>query len=56
MLIIGIIALLLIAITLTNEIPENMKLLLVVVALGIGFLYVVSNATAGLGRTMGGWS
>ena len=52
MLIIGIIALFLLAITLTSEIPENMKLLLVLVALGVGFLYIVSNATAGLGRRL----
>ena len=52
MLIIGIIALFLLAITLTDEIPENMKLLLVLVALGVGFLYIISNATAGLGRRL----
>jgi Lon-like ATP-dependent protease len=52
MLIIGLIGIILLAIVLTDEIPENMKLLLVAVAFGLGFLYILSNATAGLGRRL----
>ncbi|HSB47732.1 MAG TPA: ATP-dependent protease LonB [Candidatus Bilamarchaeum sp.] len=50
--VIAVIALVLIAIVLTNEIPENMKLLLVAIAFGIGFLYIISTATAGLGKRL----
>jgi len=34
------------------EIEENLKWLIIAIALGIGFLYVISNATAGLGRRL----
>jgi Lon-like ATP-dependent protease len=34
------------------EIEEGIKWLIVAIALGIGFLYVISNATAGLGRKL----
>lgn len=51
-LIIGIIGLVLIAIMLTNEVPDSAKLLLIVTVLGLGLLYIISNATAGLGRRL----
>jgi ATP-dependent Lon protease len=51
-LIIGVIGLVLIAIMLTNEVPDSAKLLIIVTVLGLGLLYIISNATAGLGRRL----
>ncbi len=50
--IIGVIGLVLIAIMLTTEVPDSAKLLLIVTVLGLGLLYIISNATAGLGRRL----
>ncbi|MGV8084732.1 MAG: ATP-dependent protease LonB [Candidatus Bilamarchaeum sp.] len=36
----------------TDVIPESTKWMIVVVALGIGLLYMISNATSGLGRRL----
>ncbi len=49
-LIIAILGLLLLGILITDEIPENLKLLAIVAVLGIGLLLVISNATSGLGK------
>ncbi len=51
-LIIGLAGLLILAVILTTEIPENIKLLAVVTVLGLGLLFIISNATAGLGRRL----
>jgi len=52
LLVIGIIGLILIAVMFTSEIAENVKLLLIVTILGLGLLYIISMATAGLGRRL----
>lgn len=49
---IALIGLLLVAVMLSSEVPENIKLLLIVAILGLGLLYIISNATAGLGRRL----
>ncbi len=51
-LIIGVAGLVILAIVLANEIPENVKMLAIVTVLGLGLLFVISNATAGLGRRL----
>ncbi len=50
--IIAVIGLILIAIMLSTEVPDSAKLLLIVTVLGLGLLYIISNATAGLGRRL----
>ncbi|MBD3210826.1 ATP-dependent protease LonB [Candidatus Micrarchaeota archaeon] len=47
-----LLGLLLLFVVFFAEIEENVKWLIIAVALGIGFLYVISNATAGLGRRL----
>jgi Lon-like ATP-dependent protease len=42
----------LLALAFTTEIEENIKWFIIAVVLGLGFLYVISNATAGLGRRL----
>ncbi len=42
----------LLALAFTSEIEENIKWFIIAVVLGLGFLYVISNATAGLGRRL----
>ncbi|MEW6722855.1 MAG: sigma 54-interacting transcriptional regulator, partial [Candidatus Micrarchaeota archaeon] len=51
-LIIALLGLIIAAILLTDELPENVKLLAIVTVLGLGLLYIISNATAGLGRRL----
>ncbi len=50
--IIAVIGVILIAIMLSTEVPDSAKLLLIVTVLGLGLLYIISNATAGLGRRL----
>jgi Lon-like ATP-dependent protease len=52
LMVIGIIAILIAAILLTDEIAENIKLLAIVTVLGLGLLFIISNATAGLGKRL----
>jgi len=40
------------AIIFLADIPENAKWFIIAAALGLGFLYILSNATAGLGRRL----
>lgn len=42
----------LLALAFLTEIEENIKWFIIVIVLGLGFLYVISNATAGLGRRL----
>jgi Lon-like ATP-dependent protease len=42
----------LLALAFTTEIDENIKWFIIAVVLGLGFLYIISNATAGLGRRL----
>jgi Lon-like ATP-dependent protease len=51
-LLIIILGLLLLFVVFFAEIEEGVKWLIVAIALGIGFLYVISNATAGLGKRL----
>ncbi|MFH1520546.1 MAG: ATP-dependent protease LonB [Candidatus Micrarchaeota archaeon] len=48
--IIGILGLILLAVMFSSEVPESAKLLITVAVLGLGLLFIVSNATAGLGK------
>lgn len=50
--IIVILGIALLALAFTTEIEENIKWFIIAVVLGLGFLYVISNATAGLGRRL----
>lgn len=50
MLIIALVGLILIGIIFFAEIPENIKWFILATVLGLGFLYVISNATSGLSR------
>jgi len=50
--IIGIIGLALLALAFFGEIEDNIKWFIIVTVLGLGLLYVISNATAGLGRRL----
>ncbi|MFH1785740.1 MAG: ATP-dependent protease LonB [Candidatus Micrarchaeota archaeon] len=52
LLIIGILGLILLAIMFSDQVPENAKMLITIAVLGLGLLYIVSNATAGLGRRL----
>ncbi len=52
LLIISVIAIVLVAIIFFAEVEENIKWFVIVAALGIGLLYILSNATAGLGRRL----
>jgi len=49
---IALIAILIAALIFTNEIDNDLKWFILVAILGIGFLFVVSNATSGLGRKL----
>ncbi len=51
-LIIALAGILLLAIAFSSEIPDSMKLLAVVSILGLGLLFIISNATSGLGRRL----
>lgn len=50
--IIVLLGVVLLALAFLVDIPENSKWFIIVTLLGLGFLYVVSNATAGLGRRL----
>lgn len=50
--IIGILGLVLLAVMFSSEVPESAKLLITVAILGLGLLFIVSNATAGLGKRL----
>ncbi len=50
--IIALLGLALLALAFTSEIAENIKWFIIAVVLGLGFLYVISNATAGLGKRL----
>ncbi|MEW6748496.1 MAG: ATP-dependent protease LonB [Candidatus Micrarchaeota archaeon] len=50
--IIAILGMILVAVMLSEEIPEGIKLPAIVTILGLGLLYIISNATAGLGRRL----
>ncbi|VVC04816.1 Archaeal Lon protease [Candidatus Bilamarchaeum dharawalense] len=52
LLIIGILGLILLAVMFSSEVPENAKMLITIAILGLGLLYIISNATAGLGRRL----
>jgi Lon-like ATP-dependent protease len=47
-----LLGLLLLFVVFFAQIEEGVKWLIIAIALGIGFLYVISNATAGLGRRL----
>lgn len=51
-LIIGLLGLILLAVMFSSEVPESAKLLITVAVLGLGLLFIVSNATAGLGKRL----
>jgi len=51
-LVIALLAAILLYVSLLADIPENAKWLIIVTALGLGLLFVISNATAGLGRRL----
>ncbi|NYZ74240.1 ATP-dependent protease LonB [Candidatus Micrarchaeota archaeon] len=48
--VIGLLGIVIMAVILSTEIEESVKMLAVVTILGLGLLYVISNATAGLGK------
>ncbi len=50
--IIPIIGIALLAMVFLGEMEENVKWFVIAIVLGLGFLYVISNATAGLGRRL----
>ena len=52
MAIIFIIGILLLGVIFLAQIPENIKWFILATVLGLGFLYVISNATAGLSRRL----
>ena len=52
LLIVGILAIILIAIIFFADVETDIKWFVIVAALGLGLLYVISNATAGLGRRL----
>lgn len=51
-LIIAIAGIIILVVILSTEIPESLKLLAVVTVLGLGLLFIISNATSGLGRRL----
>lgn len=51
-LLIGAIGLALLALVFFSDLEDNIKWFVIVTLLGLGFLYVISNATAGLGRRL----
>ena len=51
-LIIALAGLLMLAIAFSPDIPDSMKLLATVSILGLGLLFIISNATSGLGRRL----
>ncbi len=50
--IITIIGIILLVVATTDIVPESAKLMVVITLLGLGLLYIVSNATAGLGKRL----
>jgi len=52
LIIIGVLGLILLAVMFSQEIPESAKMLITIAILGLGLLYIVSNATAGLGKRL----
>ncbi len=50
--VIAFLGLIILGVMLAAEIPENVKLLAIVTILGLGLLYIISTATAGLGRRL----
>ncbi|MDD5171858.1 MAG: ATP-dependent protease LonB [Candidatus ainarchaeum sp.] len=50
MIVIGLLGLVIMAVIFSAEIEESVKMLAIVTVLGLGLLYVISNATAGLGK------
>ena len=52
LLIMGLLALILLAIVFFAEVEDNIKWFVIAIVLGLGFLYVISSATAGLGRRL----
>lgn len=50
--VIGLVAILLAAILLSEQVPESLKLPAMLAVLGLGLLFVLSSATAGLGRRL----
>ncbi len=50
--IIALAGIVILAVVLATEIPENVKMLAVVTVLGLGLLFIISNATAGLGKRL----
>lgn len=50
--VIALLGLILLFMVFFAEIEENVKWLVIAITLGIGFLYVISNATAGLGKRL----
>lgn len=52
LLIMALLAAILLAIVFLAEVEDNIKWFIIAIVLGLGFLYVISNATAGLGRRL----
>jgi Lon-like ATP-dependent protease len=52
LLIIGLAGILLLAIAISTELDQDMKMLATLSILGLGFLFVISNATSGLGKRL----
>jgi Lon-like ATP-dependent protease len=52
LLIVGLLAIILLSIVFFAEIEDTIKWFIIATVLGLGFLYVISNATAGLGRRL----
>lgn len=50
MIVIALLGLVIMAVIISTEIQESVKMLAIVTVLGLGLLYVISNATAGLGK------
>lgn len=50
--IIALAGIIILAVILATEIQENVKMLAVVTVLGLGLLFIISNATAGLGKRL----
>ena len=48
--VIALLGLVMLAVIMSTEIQESVKMLAIVTILGLGLLYVISNATAGLGK------
>jgi len=50
--VIGLLGLIILALIFSTEVPENIKMFVIITALGLGLLYIISNATAGLGKRL----